>query len=125
MDNHCDSCVYGIMVATNPKYGMIFTPETCDMFESDGCPDLFEVEINGSRIIAYREILGDQLKPGDFYIAKRNTGWQLGKCYKVNLDDGWVMSDPPCKLYSYNCNECHKVLQILSCDLEGGNNGTN
>lgn len=74
--------------------------------------DTFEVRITDLVITAYTNIRGDQLKPGDMYIAKRNTGWQLGKCRLVNLEGNWVMSDPPGKLYSYDCQECFKVKNI-------------
>ena len=105
------NCKYADMVAT--KYGRIFVPETCDLFADDGCPDFFEVAINGARVIAYREIRGDKLKPGDMYIAKRNTGWHLAKCLKVYTDFGYVMPDPPASIYTYDCHECYKVLKVL------------
>lgn len=76
--------------------------------------DTFEVRIGDMVITAYANIRGDELVRGDMYIAKRNTGWQLGKCCRVYLEPGanYVMSDPPGKLYSYNCNECYKVKDI-------------
>ena len=76
--------------------------------------ETFEVRITDLIITAYKNIRGDKLKPGDMYIAKRNTGWQLGKCYKVYLEDNYVMSDPPGKLYSYDCHECCKVKDIMA-----------
>lgn len=76
--------------------------------------DTFEVRITDMIITAHVNIRGDQFKPGDMYIAKRNTGWQLGKCYLVNLKDNYVMSDPPGKLYSYDCHECFKVKDIIA-----------
>ena len=112
--NICSACIYGIMVKN--KYGKIFTPGTCDLFRDDMCPDLFSVKIDGHFVVAYREKNGDKLKPGDLYIAKRNTGWQIGKCLKVNLEDGYVMSDPPCEVYSYDLHECYKVYSIKEED---------
>lgn len=75
----------------------------------------FQVEIDGKTIVAYENIRGEQLKKGDLYIAKRNTGWQLGKCGRVMLgpNEKWVESDPPCAIYSYDCWECRKVKEIL------------
>ena len=109
-NNPCRSCNYGKMILQ--KYDREFTPMICDLCEDDGCPDFFKVVIDEKIIIAHREIRGDKLVPGDLYIAKRNTGWQIGKCLKVNLESGWVMSDPPMEIYSYDCHECHKILFI-------------
>lgn len=78
----------------------------------------FEVTIEGKRIIAYNNIDGSSLKPGDMYIAKRNTGWQLAKCLHVNLVSGWVASDPIGKIYSYDCCECRKVKEILEGEIQ-------
>ena len=72
----------------------------------------FEIIIGNQRITAYANIRGDQLAPGDLYIAKRNTGWYLAKCLYVNHQDGWVMPDPPASIYSYDCHECAKVKSI-------------
>lgn len=74
----------------------------------------FEVIIGDKRIIAYNNIRGHDLVPGDMYIAKRNTGWHLGKCKYVNHEDAWVMPDPPASMYSYDCCECHKVKEIIN-----------
>jgi hypothetical protein len=115
MDRYCTRCAYAAMVAR--KYGKTLRPLTCDLFEDDGCPHLFEVSIDNRRVFACRDVRGDRLEPGDLYIAKRNTGWKLGKCLKVDHENKWVMSDPPCKLYSYDCHECHKVLYVEEdCD---------
>lgn len=105
------TCKYAAMVAE--KYGKTFSPETCDLFKDDGCPDFFEVTIDNARVVAYRKICGDQLEPGDMYIAKRNTGWQLAKCLKVYFEENYVMPDPPLSIYPYDCYECRKVLMII------------
>lgn len=73
--------------------------------------DTFEVVIGNKRVIAYSHIYGDELKVGDMYIGKRNTGWQLAKCGKVT--QGWVASDPFGQIYSYDCCECRKVKEII------------
>ena len=70
----------------------------------------FTVELDGKKVVAYSNIDGSFLKEGMLYIGKRNTGWQLGKCLLVQ--DGYVMSDPPGKLYSYNTYECRVVKSI-------------
>lgn len=69
----------------------------------------FDVEIEGKIITAYEHVHGDRLEPGDMYIARRNTGWRLGKCRSVDRKNGWVVADPPLSIYSYNLAECHKV----------------
>ena len=74
--------------------------------------DTFKIEIDGKLITACWYITGRNLKPGDLYIAKRNTGWQLAKCLYVNQEEGWVMPDPPASVYSYDCWECHKVIEV-------------
>lgn len=71
----------------------------------------FEVDIGDLHVVAYRNIRGDQLVPGDMYIARRNTGWHLAKCKYVH-EDGWVVPDPPCSIYSYDCHECAKVVSV-------------
>lgn len=73
----------------------------------------FEILLDGKRIIAFTETSGWDLQPGDMYIARRNTGWQLAKCKRVVKEDGYVMPDPPCSIYHYDCYECYKVAQIL------------
>ena len=80
--------------------------------------ETFEVIIGNQRIIAYENIRGWDLKPGDMYIGKRNTGWQLAKCGKVHTEPhtGWVDSDPFGAIYSYDCGECHKVKEIIPLD---------
>lgn len=75
--------------------------------------ETFEVDIGDLHVVAYRDVRGDRLEPGDMYIAKRNTGWHLAKCKYVNHKDGWVMPDPPCSIYSYDCHECCKVLRVV------------
>lgn len=71
--------------------------------------ETFDVVIDNMHITAYKNVHGHDLEPGDMYIAKRNTGWRLGKCRLVDHKNGWVVADPPLTLYSYNCNECYKV----------------
>lgn len=78
----------------------------------------FEVTIEGRRVIAYNNIDGSSLKPGDMYIAKRNTEWQLAKCLYVDLVKGWVASDPIGKIYSYDCCECRKVKEIVEGEIQ-------
>ena len=75
--------------------------------------DTFEIRITDTIVTAYSHIRGNRLKYGDMYIARRNGGWQLGKCYKVDHENNYVMSDPPGKLYSYNYEECFKVKDIV------------
>ena len=56
------------------------------------------------------------LKSGDLYVGKRNGGWELGVCYKVNHYRNYIMCDansPFGMIYSYNINECYKVVGIV------------
>ena len=76
--------------------------------------ELFEVDIGRNHIVAFKAINGYDLLPGDLYIAKRNTGWHLAKCLRVDKSGGWVMPDPPGSIYSYDCHECFKVKEVIS-----------
>lgn len=78
----------------------------------------FETTIDGKKVIAYNNIDGSLLNPGDMYIAKRNTGWQLAKCLYVDLVHSWVASDPFGQIYSYDCCECRKVKEILEGEIQ-------
>ena len=71
----------------------------------------------GTRIVAYTDILGDQLHYGDAYIAKRNTGWEYALCKEIK--NGCVVPLAPSFLYWYGVYECHKVDSItFSCKRE-------
>lgn len=50
------------------------------------------------------------LKPGDLYVGKRNTGWNLGICGEIH--DGYIQ-EQNVRIYSYDINECKKVKKIL------------
>lgn len=50
------------------------------------------------------------LKPGDLYMAKRNTGWKLLTCRKYNKDTR-VVFPTDTMAYVYNDDECFKVLE--------------
>lgn len=57
------------------------------------------------------------LKAGDMYVGNRNMGWKLGVVYKVNRNGGYIMCDmdsPFGMIYSYNINECYKVIGIVN-----------
>lgn len=51
------------------------------------------------------------LKPGDLYVGKRNTGWNLGVCGEIR--DGYIQ-EQNVRIYSYNIGECRKVNKILA-----------
>lgn len=48
-----------------------------------------------------------EIKPGDFYIAERNTGPKLLQCKEVK--DNLII--PTCNAYPYNKWECVKVVE--------------
>lgn len=56
----------------------------------------------------------ENLQPGDIYIGKRNTGWQMSTISKRLWDNtranGWVYGEDI--IYPYNVGECLKVLDI-------------
>ena len=65
---------------------------------------------------------GDDLKPGDLFIGKRNTGWELGVCSYVETVGKYVISSDEniyglAQIYPYDCWECKKVIEIWSDDL--------
>jgi len=55
------------------------------------------------------------LKPGDTYIGKRNTGWHMSTVSGDNLweltrKNGYIYGEG--NIYPYNIRECLKVLEI-------------
>ena len=49
---------------------------------------------------------GTRIRPGDWYIAKRNGPPQVLKCQSVNDDAGWVNPVPETPGYSFDIHEC-------------------
>lgn len=49
---------------------------------------------------------GEEIKPGDFYIAERNTGPKLLECKEVDYRN-WIVATE--LAYSYDTWECVKV----------------
>jgi hypothetical protein len=49
-----------------------------------------------------------EIKPGDLYVAERNTGPKLLTCREVNVEGGWI-EPTTFPDYSYDTNECVKV----------------
>ncbi len=76
--------------------------------------DTFELELDGKRLTVFRNIDGRFLKPGMMYVAKRNTDYQLGKCFFISEEDGVVVPDPPYSMYFYNVDECRVVKKCES-----------
>lgn len=54
---------------------------------------------------------GKDLKPGDLYVARRNSviGWILLECHEVDFESGFVV--PKGGEYCFDFYECHKVIQ--------------
>lgn len=50
------------------------------------------------------------LKPGDTYMAVRNTGWKLLTCATVNANQKYVV--PEENAYCFDTWECYRVLNI-------------
>jgi hypothetical protein len=69
---------------------------------------LYRDEIIDLEGLKFRKIgNGEELNPGDLYIAERNTGPKLLTCRKNNRDDGWIV--PTTMEYCYDTWECIKV----------------
>ena len=55
-------------------------------------------------------IINEDIKPGDMYLAGRNTGVKLLECESVD-DRNWINSTDPIG-YPYDTWECYKVIEI-------------
>ena len=53
---------------------------------------------------------GEDIKPGDLYLAQRNQGVKLLTCRYVNLEHRWVC--PTTAAYPYDLHECVKVVEL-------------
>jgi len=68
---------------------------------------------NRERLIEYAKAAGfktleeEEIKPGDSYIAGRNTKPQLLTCAEVDKENGWIRAVEVA--YSYDIHECIKV----------------
>lgn len=51
---------------------------------------------------------GTQIKPGDSYLAERNTGVKLLTCKQHNRNYGYLISEE--NAYPYDTRECVKVI---------------
>lgn len=53
---------------------------------------------------------GIDLKPGDLYVAKRNSmsDWLLLECHEVDFENGFVI--PEGNEHWFDFHECHKVV---------------
>lgn len=72
------------------------------------------VEIEGIR---FRKDEGP-IKPGDLYIAERNTGPKLLTCERVNDEGGWIQ--PTTTDYSFDIHECVKVCEADKVEAATG-----
>lgn len=53
---------------------------------------------------------GENIAPGDLYVAKRNLDWEALICERNDPEHGWVV--PDCSdgaHYYYDTHECHRV----------------
>lgn len=51
------------------------------------------------------------LRPGDLYVGRRNTGWNLGIVGEIH--DGYIQ-EQNVRIYSYDIHECVKVKKIFA-----------
>ena len=70
------------------------------------------------KVRIYKNLTGKSLKPGDLFVGRRNTGWELGVCSYVD-DGGYVISSDVntygfTQIYPYDNHEIRKVDKILS-----------
>jgi hypothetical protein len=61
---------------------------------------------NSKLVSQHLEEQGTEIKPGDWYIAKRNGPPQVLKCHTVKEDSGWVYPAPETPGYSFDIHEC-------------------
>lgn len=70
-----------------------------------------DIKTNKNKVVKVdMESSGLDLKPGDMYVVRRNTGWELLTCDFVT--SGWVVSKE--SAFCYNICVCHKV---IDCDI--------
>lgn len=68
-----------------------------------------DIKTNKNKVVKVDiESSGMDLRPGDMYVAKRNTGWELLTCEHINFEGGWVV--PKESAYCYDICECLKVI---------------
>jgi hypothetical protein len=78
------------------------------------------IEFEGAIIVAEDESVdsdragvptpSDRLRPGEMYVARRNTGWKLLTCLRVDAESKCVV--PVEVAYCFDTWECHRVLEI-------------
>ena len=97
MSNHqqtCDRCGVTILHSMGRR-----------IWFCNDCKDKSEICFEG---ILVKIDTGSTIKPGDIYLAKRNTGWKLLTCKENNLDKFFVV--PEENAYWYDLDECFKVV---------------
>lgn len=57
------------------------------------------------------KIVNEPIKPGDLYLAGRNTGIKFLTCKYIHPDQ-WIVATTFPKAYSYDTWECRKVIEI-------------
>ncbi len=56
------------------------------------------------------ELSDDEIKPGNLYVAERNTGPILLECRKVDKENGYIV---PIDGYPFDIWECKKVVKLI------------
>lgn len=69
----------------------------------------WKVELEGCIVEVDPDATGRDLRPGDLFLAERNTGPKLLTCRHVD-ERGWVMAVE--SAYSYDVWECRKVISV-------------
>ncbi len=77
--------------------------------------NLEDIEVEGVVVTVNS---GAEIKPGDFYIARRNNPWQLLTCSEVHLEQGFIVAQEIA--YPFDICNCKKVVAI---DGEPGTKG--
>ena len=52
-------------------------------------------------------VCATQIKPGDWYLAKRNGPARILQCKANNLEKGWIV--PTSNAYLYDAHECFRL----------------
>lgn len=62
--------------------------------------------------ITYLVESGENIKPGDQYLAKGHFGWKLLECREHNREEGTIVAKTEDN--EYKTRQCCKVIEVLS-----------
>lgn len=95
----CDCCGAKSDFVTHQYNRIWFCP-------SEQCQSHPYITIDGMKI---NLMFYAPIKPGDMYVAKRNTGWKLLTCKEVDNVNGFIVPVEP-NAYYFDTHECIKVI---------------